>query len=326
MGSTGENNNEQQQQEQKQKQNQIEAPHKEISDSTSSSTINNEELQYINVIKDILEHGVIRGDRTGTGTISKFGVQMRFSLQNDIFPLLTTKRVFWRGLAEELLWFISGKTNANLLKEKNIHIWDGNASREYLDKIGLQHRQEGDLGPVYGYQWRHWGAPYVDMNTDYSGKGIDQLQEVIDMIKKDPNSRRIVMSAWNPSDLNQMALPPCHMFCQFYVANGELSCQMYQRSADMGLGVPFNIASYALLTRLIAQVCDLKAGEFIYTIGDAHIYLNHIEPLKQQIQRAPRPFPSLKISPKTSIDDFTFSDFTLSGYNPHQAIQMEMSV
>jgi len=285
-----------------------------------------EEQQYLDLIREILDHGVNKGDRTGTGTISKFGAQMRFSLRDDQFPLLTTKRVLWRAVAEELLWFISGNTNAAYLKEKGIKIWDGNGSREYLDKIGLTHREEGDLGPVYGYQWRHFGAKYVDMHTDYTGKGIDQLQIVIDTIKKDPNSRRIIMSAWNPSDLNEMALPPCHMFCQFYVANGELSCQMYQRSADMGLGVPFNIASYALLTRLIATVCGLKPGEFIHSIGDAHIYNNHVDPLKEQLKREPRPFPTLKINPKSSIDDFKFEDLTLIDYKPHQTIAMEMSV
>eukprot|EP00953_Heterococcus_sp_UTEX-ZZ885_P024001 13159-Heterococcus_DN1.PRE.1 len=205
---------------------------------------NKEEMQYLDCVKDILENGAVRGDRTGTGTLSKFGVQMRFSLRNERFPLLTTKRVFWRGVAEELLWFVAGCTNANVLQEKGIHIWDGNGSREFLDKLGLTHREEGDLGPVYGYQWRHFGAKYVDMHTDYTGQGVDQLAECINKLKTSPEDRRIIVSAWNPSDLDKMALPPCHMFCQFYVANGELSCQMYQRSADMGLGVPFNIASY----------------------------------------------------------------------------------
>eukprot|EP01114_Cavostelium_apophysatum_P023678 TRINITY_DN89_c0_g1_i1.p1 TRINITY_DN89_c0_g1~~TRINITY_DN89_c0_g1_i1.p1 ORF type:complete len:306 (-),score=77.46 TRINITY_DN89_c0_g1_i1:82-963(-) len=289
-----------------------------------------EEEQYLNLIRDILENGVERGDRTGTGTISKFGVQMRFSLRDEKFPLLTTKRVFWRGVAEELLWFISGNTNANYLKEKGIKIWDGNASREFLDKIGLTHREEGDLGPVYGFQWRHFGAKYVDMHANYKGQGVDQLQEAIDTIKKDPNSRRIVVSAWNPSDLSLMALPPCHMFFQFYVANGELSCQMYQRSADMGLGVPFNIASYALLTRLVALVCGLKAGDFVYVIGDAHIYKNHVEALKEQIKRTPNEFPKLQIKTEgkpnpLTIDDFIFDDLVLVDYKPQQAIAMEMS-
>ncbi|KAF2583847.1 hypothetical protein F2Q70_00033956 [Brassica cretica] len=194
---------------------------------------------------------------------------MTFNLRRS-FPLLTTKRVFWRGVVEELLWFISGSTNAKLLQEKGIHIWDGNASREYLDGIGLTEREEGDLGPVYGFQWRHFGAKYTDMHADYTGQGFDQLLDVINKIKNNPDDRRIIMSAWNPSDLKAMALPPCHMFAQFYVANGELSCQMYQRSADMGLGVPFNIASYSLLTCILAHVCDLVPGDFIHVIGDAH--------------------------------------------------------
>jgi thymidylate synthase len=196
----------------------------------------------------------------GVGTLSKFGCQMRFDLRTH-FPLLTTKRVFWRGVAEELLWFISGKTNARALQEKDIHIWDGNASRAYLDSVGLTEREEGDLGPVYGFQWRHFGARYVDMHTDYTGQGVDQLSELVQTIRTRPYDRRLILSAWNPAALREMALPPCHMFAQFYVANGELSCQMYQRSCDMGLGVPFNIASYALLTRCVAP-----GGGGVYTL------------------------------------------------------------
>ncbi|XP_027354787.1 bifunctional dihydrofolate reductase-thymidylate synthase isoform X3 [Abrus precatorius] len=213
-----------------------------------------EEYMYLRLVQDIISEGSTRDDRTGTGTLSKFGCQTRFNLRRS-FPLLTTKKVFWRGVVEELLWFISGSTSAKALQEKGIHIWDGNASREYLDRIGLTEREEGDLGPVYGFQWRHFGAKYVNMHTDYSGQGFDQLLDVINKIKHNPDDRRIILSAWNPADLKLMALPPCHMFAQFYVANGELSCQMYQRSADMGLGVPFNIASYALLTCMIAHVC-----------------------------------------------------------------------
>merc|ERR1712019_113863 len=195
----------------------------------------------------------------------------------------------------------------------------GNGSREFLDKRGLGHREEGDLGPVYGFQWRHFGAKYVDMHTDYSGQGVDQLAQCIKTIKENPTDRRILLSAWNPADLDLMALPPCHMFCQFYVANGELSCQMYQRSADMGLGVPFNIASYSLLTRLIAQVCGLKAKEFVHVIGDCHVYLTHVDPLKIQLEREPRPFPTLEINPEVkSIDGFQFSDFKIVGYKPHK--------
>lgn len=231
------------------------------------------------------------------------------------------------GLAEELLWFIAGSTNANLLAEKGVHIWDGNGSREFLDKCGLSHREEGDLGPVYGFQWRHFGADYIDMHTDYTGRGVDQLAELIEKIKKNPNDRRLILTAWNPAALKDMALPPCHMFCQFYVADGELSCQMYQRSCDLGLGVPFNIASYALLTVLIAQCSGLSPGDFVHVLGDAHVYANHIEPLKQQLKNAPRFLPKLRINPmKTDIDSFTFDDFELVGYNPHKKIAMEMAV
>ncbi|KAE8988664.1 Bifunctional dihydrofolate reductase-thymidylate synthase [Phytophthora rubi] len=267
----------------------------------TDSTMPHEEMQYLDLIRKILTQGAKRGDRTGTGTLSVFGAQMRFSLRGNVFPLLTTKRVFWRGVAEELLWFISGDTSAHTLQEKDIHIWDGNGSREYLDSRGLQSREVGDLGPVYGFQWRHFGAKYTDMHADYTGQGVDQLAEVIDKLRTNPTDRRIVLSAWNPADLNEMALPPCHMFCQFYVADGELSCQMYQRSADMGLGVPFNIASYALLTRLIAQ---------------------------KQLTRSPRPFPTLHINPEktASIDDFTFEDLEVRDYSPHGTIKMAMSV
>ena len=288
---------------------------------------NDEEQQYLNLLKEIMETGVTRGDRTGTGTISKFGVQMRFSLRHGIFPLLTTKKVFWRGVAEELLWFVKGSTNAKLLADKKIHIWDGNGSREFLDSRGLHHREEMDLGPVYGFQWRHFGATYEDMHADYEGKGVDQLKDCINKIKNTPTDRRIIMTAWNPADLDKMALPPCHMFCQFYVANGELSCQMYQRSADMGLGVPFNIASYSLLTVMMAQVCGLKAGDFVHTIGDAHVYSNHVEALQEQIKRVPRAFPKIEINPDVKdIDGFSYADFKIVGYNPDAAIKMKMAV
>jgi len=286
-----------------------------------------DEWQYLDTIRDCIENGLESGDRTGTGTLSHFGRTMRFSLRNNVFPLLTTKKVFWRGVAEELLWFVSGSTNANRLAEKRIHFWDANGSRDFLDKLGFEDRDVGDLGPVYGFQWRHFGAEYTDMHADYHGKGVDQLAAVIDCIKNNPNSRRIVLTAWNPKEQGKMALPPCHMFCQFYVANGELSCQMYQRSADMGLGVPFNIASYSLLTRMIAQVCGLQAGEFIHVIGDCHVYLNHVEPLRMQLLRQPRPFPTLEINPEVlSIDDFKYSDFKIVGYNPYENIKMEMAV
>ncbi|XP_069076083.1 thymidylate synthase isoform X1 [Pleurodeles waltl] len=317
-----------------------------------------EELQYLGQIQQILRAGHRKEDRTGTGTMSLFGMQARYSLR-DQFPLLTTKRVFWKGVLEELLWFIKGSTNAKELSDKGVKIWDANGSREFLDKQGFTSREEGDLGPVYGFQWRHFGAEYKDMHTDYTGQGVDQLQNVIDTIKANPDDRRIIMCAWNPKDIPLMALPPCHALCQFYVLNGELSCQLYQRSGDMGLGVPFNIASYALLTYMIAHVTGLKLGDFVHTLGDAHVYLNHIEPLKVQqqyclcatkcnsqrragephlsyvfcveisahVQRVPRPFPKLTILRKVeNINDFKAEDFKVEGYDPHPAIKMEMAV
>ncbi|CAI2182661.1 15429_t:CDS:2 [Funneliformis geosporum] len=297
-----------------------------------TSTIH-EEHQYLNLIRHIMEYGELKEDRTGTGTLSIFAPpQMRFSLRDNILPLLTTKRVFTRAVIEELLWFIKGDTNSKHLTEKGIHIWDGNGSREYLDKIGLSHRNEGDLGPVYGFQWRHFGAEYVTCDTDYTGKGVDQLQEVIDKIRNSPNDRRIILSAWNPADLKKMALPPCHMFCQFYVSSGlhhtrSLSCLLYQRSCDMGLGVPFNIASYAILTRMIAHVTGCSPGEFIHTMGDAHIYTDHIDALKIQIEREPKPFPHLEFKREINdIDDFKYSDFIITDYKPHAQIKMKMSV
>lgn len=286
-----------------------------------------EEHQYLDMIRDIMANGVLRGDRTGTGTLSLFGKQMRFSLRDNVMPLLTTKRTFWRGVAEELLWFVQGCTSAKVLQDKNVRIWDGNSSREYLDSIGLTDREEGDLGPVYGFQWRHFGAEYGTMHDDYAGKGIDQLGQIIETLRTNPSDRRMIMTAWNPSALKHMALPPCHLLAQFYVANGELSCQMYQRSADMGLGVPFNIASYALLTRMVAQVVGLKAGDFVHVLGDAHVYCNHVEALEEQLTREPRPFPKLVINPdKKEIDEFVFEDFEIVGYTPHKAIKMDMAV
>lgn len=286
-----------------------------------------EEYQYLDLIQKIMKHGIKKDDRTGTGTISLFGAQMRYSLRDDTFPLLTTKSVFWRGVAEELLWFIRGSTNSKELAEKKIHIWDANGSREFLDKQGLTDREEGDLGPVYGFQWRHFGAQYENMHTDYSGQGVDQLRNVIHTINTNPCDRRIVMSAWNPVDLPKMALPPCHSLVQFYVANGELSCQLYQRSGDMGLGVPFNIASYSLLTYIIAHVCRLRPGDFVHTLGDAHVYSNHVNALDEQLKRKPKPFPKLKIKRQiTDIEDFKYEDFEIVGYKPHPRIKMAMAV
>ena len=294
---------------------------------TISPKMEHEEYQYLRLISQIINNGIERPDRTGVGTRSIFGATMRFNLRNDILPLLTTKRVFWRGVCQELLWFIQGCTDGKELSKKNIRIWDGNGSREFLDSRGLTDYEVGDLGPVYGFQWRHFGAKYINCHTNYNKQGIDQLMNVINTIKTNPYSRRIVMTAWNPSDIPKMALPPCHMFCQFYVANGELSCQMYQRSADMGLGVPFNIASYSLLTRIIAQVCGLKCGDFIHCIGDCHVYLNHIQPLKEQLKRKPNPFPTLKMNPnKMNVDSFVYEDFKVVGYKPQKTIKMKMAV
>ncbi|KAF6737672.1 Thymidylate synthase [Oryzias melastigma] len=285
-----------------------------------------DERGYLDLVKYIMLKGKRKGDRTGTGVLSVFGAQVRYSLR-DQFPLLTTKRVFWKGILEELLWFIKGSTNAKELSDKGVKIWDANGSRAFLDNLGFTEREEGDLGPVYGFQWRHFGAEYKDMHTDYTGKGVDQLQNIIDTIKKNPEDRRIIMCAWNPKDLPLMALPPCHALCQFYVCDGELSCQLYQRSADMGLGVPFNIASYALLTYMIAHITGLQPGDFVHTLGDAHVYVNHTEPLEEQLQRDVRPFPKLKIKRTvTKIDDFTAEDFEICGYNPHPAIKMQMAV
>jgi len=289
---------------------------------------NAEEQQYLDLVRRVIAEGALKGDRTGTGTLSVFGAQMRFSLRDGRFPLLTSKRVFWRGVAEELLWLIRGCTDSKALAAKKVHIWDDNGTRAFLDKLGFTEREEGDLGPVYGFQWRHFGAQYKDCHSDYSGQGVDQLAQVIHTIKTNPNDRRIIMNAWNPMDLNKMALPPCHVMCQFYVSpNGELSCQMYQRSCDLGLGVPFNIASYSLLTVLIAHVCGLKPGEFVHTLADAHVYTNHVDALKQQLQRTPRPFPTLTLKRQVSnIDEFTFEDLELKGYKPLEAIKMQMAV
>ncbi|MBL7917953.1 MAG: thymidylate synthase [Bacteroidia bacterium] len=262
--------------------------------------------QYHELMQHVLEHGVKKEDRTGTGTISVFGYQMRFNLEEG-FPLLTTKKLHTKSIIHELLWFLKGDTNIKYLKDNGVSIWD-----EWAD-------DNGNLGPVYGYQWRNWPKP--------DGSKIDQITQVIEMIKKNPDSRRLIVSAWNVADINQMKLPPCHAFFQFYVADGKLSCQLYQRSADIFLGVPFNIASYALLTMMVAQVCNLKAGDFVHTLGDSHLYLNHIEQAKLQLSRDLRPLPQMKINPEVkSIFDFKFEDFTLENYNPHPHIKAAVAV
>jgi len=262
--------------------------------------------QYHDLMQHILDKGVKKEDRTGTGTISVFGYQMRFDLQEG-FPLLTTKKLHMRSITHELLWFLQGDTNIKYLKDNGVSIWD-----EWAD-------EKGNLGPVYGYQWRSWPTP--------NGGHIDQITNVINMIKKNPDSRRLIVSAWNVADIDNMKLPPCHAFFQFYVADGKLSCQLYQRSADVFLGVPFNIASYALLTMMVAQVCGLQAGDFVHTLGDAHLYLNHIEQAHLQLSRDFRPLPVMKINPEVkSIFDFKFEDFTLENYDPHPHIKAPVAV
>ncbi|WP_377889073.1 thymidylate synthase [Alkalihalobacillus sp. R86527] len=261
---------------------------------------------YLQLCEEILHNGTKKSDRTGTGTISVFGHQMRFDLQEG-FPALTTKKLHLRSIIHELLWFIKGETNVKYLQDNGVRIWN-----EWAD-------ENGELGPVYGHQWRSW--------TGADGETVDQIQKVIEQIKTNPNSRRMIVTAWNPSQVDDMALPPCHCLFQFYVADGKLSCQLYQRSADVFLGVPFNIASYALLTMMMAQVCDLEPGEFIHTLGDAHIYNNHIEQVELQLTREPRKLPKMKINPDVnSLFDFTFEDFELTEYDPHPHIKGEVSV
>jgi thymidylate synthase len=264
------------------------------------------ERQYLDLLAEVLQSGARKTDRTGTGTLSVFGRQLRFNLA-DSFPLLTTKKLHTKSILTELLWFLRGDTNVKWLQERGVSIWD-----EWAD-------ENGELGPVYGYQWRHWRTP--------DGREIDQIAQLIQSLKKKPDSRRHIVSAWNPADVDKMALPPCHALFQFYVASGKLSCQMYQRSADLFLGVPFNIASYAALTLMVAQVTDLKPGDFVLTLGDAHIYLNHLEQVREQLLRSPRPFPKLKLNPAVKeLLDFRYEDFTLEGYDPHPAIKAPIAV
>ena len=283
--------------------------------------------QYLNLIARILREGEKRVDRTGVGTVSVFSHTLECDLA-DGFPLLTTKKVHFKAIKEELLWFLSGSTDSQVLRQKGVHIWDANGSRETLDALGFGHRREGDLGPVYGFQWRHFGAPYKTADDLYDGQGVDQLTALLHGLQTNPTSRRHIISAWNPADVSKMALPPCHMFAQFYVTNDRrLHCHMYQRSGDVGLGIPFNIASYALLVHLVAQCCNMKPGRLHHTIGDAHIYLDHIEPLKEQLRREPRPLPSLKLSPTvSSLFDFTPDDISLQRYDPHPPLFMKMAV
>jgi dihydrofolate reductase/thymidylate synthase len=295
---------------------------------------NKDERQYLDLVQRCLRHGIERPDRTGVGTLAVFGAQMRFDLRDNAFPLLTTKRTFLRGIIEELLWMLRGATDARELQARNVRIWDGNTTRAFLDKTGLSSYPEGCCGPIYGYQWRHWGAEYDPATCgvrEGANPGIDQLAQCIELIKRDPTSRRIVMTAWNPDQLDEMCLPPCHMQVQFFVDThrGELSTHMYQRSADMGLGVPFNIASYALLTIVMARLCGLRPGEFVHSLGDTHVYLNHVEQLKEQISRRPYLFPRLTVrpgaNPDNAIDGFECGDFVLEHYRSHPAIKMPMA-
>lgn len=262
--------------------------------------------QYLDLMRHVRDHGARKDDRTGTGTVSVFGYQMRFDLSEG-FPVVTTKKLHLRSIIHELLWFLQGDTNIRYLKENGVSIWD-----EWAD-------ENGDLGPVYGYQWRNWPTP--------DGRHIDQISQVIEQLKHNPDSRRIIVSAWNVADVDNMALPPCHAFFQFYVAEGKLSCQLYQRSADIFLGVPFNIASYALLTMMVAQVTGLQAGEFIHTLGDAHLYSNHMEQVERQLSREPYPLPQMKLNPAvTKLFDFTYEDFELVGYEHHPHIKAPVAV
>lgn len=292
--------------------------------------MNIEEQQYLDLINDIIKPENKRDDRTGVGTFATFGKRMEFSLLDNNFPLLTTRKIFFKGIVEELLWMLSGNTNSHILKEKNVHIWDGNSTREFLDSRGLTKNEPGDLGPIYGFQWRHFGAKYIDCHTNYDNQGIDQIANIINMLKNDRTSRRIVLSAWNPLDLDKMALPPCHILCQFDVSeNKYLECQLYQRSGDIGLGVPFNIASYSLLTIILAHLSGLIPKRFIHILGNAHIYNDHVDGLKEQCERKPTPFPKLHIKNPQDIvklEDFTFETFELTGYNPQGKINMKMSV
>jgi thymidylate synthase len=262
--------------------------------------------QYLDLLRHVLEHGTRKNDRTGTGTLSVFGAQLRFDL-NAGFPLVTTKKLHLKSIIHELLWFLKGDTNIRYLKDNGVSIWN-----EWADA-------NGDLGPVYGYQWRSWPAP--------DGRHIDQISQVLALLSSNPDSRRLIVSAWNVADLDRMALMPCHAFFQFYVADGRLSCQLYQRSADMFLGVPFNIASYALLTMMVAQVCGLRLGDFVHTFGDAHLYLNHLDQAREQLKREPRALPTMRLNPAVkSLFDFRYQDFTLENYDPHPAIRAPVAV
>ncbi|KXS13375.1 thymidylate synthase [Gonapodya prolifera JEL478] len=314
---------------------------------------NAEEQQYLDLVRLVLSQGETRADRTGVGTLSIFAPpSLRFRLAGNRFPLLTSKRVFFRGVAEELFWFLRGSTDASLLSARGVRIWDSNGSRAFLDGRGLKHYREGELGPVYGFQWRHFGAEYVGPDADYTGKGVDQLRQVVDAVTRRPTDRRIIMSAWNPADLPKMALPPCHMFCQLHVSTPtptspipSLSCLLYQRSADLGLGIPFNIASYALLVRIVAHATGLLPGELVVQLGDAHVYANHVDALGVQVGRTPKEFPTLEIKRAArvykqpaevtegdvdemvrEIEAVVWENLDVKGYEPDKGVKMDMAV
>ena len=298
-----------------------------VSDNMFKSRVNHEEYQYLNLIENILENGVWEEGRNGK-TKSIFGHSMRFSLKDGKIPILTTKKTAWKTCLKELLWFIRGETDNKILKEQGVHIWDANGSREFLDSRGLNHYEEDMLGPIYGYQWRHFNAEYNVIDGTAASKGVDQLQQIIDALK-DPAqraSRRLVMTAWNPEQLDQMALPPCHILCQFNVHDGnKLSCSMYQRSNDECCGTPINIASYSFLTHLLAKHCGLEAYEFVYFKGNCHIYEDHIEIIKEQLKREPYPFPTVTIKEiRENINDYQVDDFIINNYQHHQPIKFQM--
>ena len=285
-----------------------------------------DEYQYINLIKHILDYGTMIEGRNGN-VLTIYGSAMHFSLENNVIPLLTSKKVAWKTCAKELFWFLKGSTSNIELQEQNVHIWDGNGSRDFLDSRGLTNLKENDLGPVYGHQWRFFNAPYETCETNYIGKGVDQIQYIIDCLKdpKERYSRRLVLSAWNPEQINEMALPPCHVLAQFNVIGNKLSCSLYQRSGDVGLGVPFNIASYSLLTHIIAKHCDLEAYEFIHHLGNCHIYDDHIDALTNQIKNELYPFPRIEIRNKyENINDYSIDDIIINNYKSNNQIKMEM--
>jgi thymidylate synthase len=297
--------------------------------------MNIEEKNYLNLVSHILHFGSEREDRTGVGTVGVFGTQLRFSLENNKVPMLTTKKMFSKGVIEELLFFLRGDTDTNKLMDKGVNIWKGNTTREFLDKRGLTHLPDGYMGKGYGFQWRNFGGhTHQDSDTETYGitktEGVDQLKKVIDTLKTNPTDRRIIMTAWNPQQIPEMALPPCHMMVQFYVDNGKLSAQFYMRSVDTFLGLPFNILSYAVLTRIIAQTVGMEAKELIFVGGDTHVYLNHFEQVAEQIRRDPFPFPTMTISKKLEtvedIEALQLSDFQFEGYQSHPSIKAEMAV